>query len=91
MTPQTTIELLDGIADRLADRVCERLRAGEIRPRLLSVAEAGVYLKQSRRGIKRLIASRALPCVRNDRRTLLDIFDCDRWIRSRKAVAADKP
>ena len=79
--------LLDALADRIAQRVAQRLPAnGTAAPtqRLLSVDSAARYLGRSKRSVEALIADRALPVVRLDRRVFLDIRDLDRMIDAAK-------
>jgi len=52
--------------------------------RLLSVAEAAVYLSLSEREIHNMIANDSFPVVPRGRRTMLDIRDVDSWIERNK-------
>jgi hypothetical protein len=77
---------IEAIADRVAAKVREQL-AGDgngtgsrIEPRLLTVEPGAAYIGRSKKAMEHLIASKAVPIVRGDRRIFLDITDLDRWI-----------
>jgi len=55
-----------------------------IRPRLLTVKEAAIYLGRSVNAIRELVWKGALPIVRTDRRIHFDIHDLDEWIQKNK-------
>jgi excisionase family DNA binding protein len=55
-----------------------------IRPRLLTISEAAVYLGRSVPAIRELIWRGELPIIRPDRRIHLDLFDLDKWIEKNK-------
>ena len=79
--------LLEKLADRMADRLGDRLghlRAGTIRPRLLTVEQAANYLGRSKASLQHMVAEGVLPTVRSDRRVFLDVQDLDRWIDRHK-------
>jgi excisionase family DNA binding protein len=85
---------LDQVLDALADKVADRLRdggasapAGSIRPRLLTVEQAAVYLSRSKASVQHLVASGKVPTVRSDRRVFIDAEDLDAWIREHKQGA----
>ena len=88
--PLTDGLTLDALLDALASRVAEKLRTecpsngGGVRPRLLNIEEAAIYLGRSKTGIQHLIAEGAVPAVRSDRRVFLDREDLDRWIDGNK-------
>jgi len=55
-----------------------------IKPRLLTVKEASVYLGRSIPSIRELIWGGTLPIVRVGRRIHLDVIDLDKWIEAHK-------
>lgn len=85
---------LDRMLDALADRVAERLRAGQqpgapsVRPRLLSVEQAAVYIGRSKEAVQHMVSAGRLPIVRADRRVFLDVRDLDAWIEQNKEAGA---
>jgi hypothetical protein len=73
-----------------ADLVAERLRpqfqlAPGVRPRLLSVEDAAVYLGRSVHSVRHLIAAKKLPVVKMDQRLFIDLVDLDRIISESKS------
>jgi excisionase family DNA binding protein len=85
---------IEALLDELADRVVTKLRpelargltGTAVRPRLLTVDQAAVYLGRSREAIEHMIASGKLPTVRPDRRVFLDLEDLGRWISENKTI-----
>jgi excisionase family DNA binding protein len=84
----------DALLDILAERVSARVRAdlapelaGAVKPRLLTVDQAAVYLGRSRDATQHLLSSGNLPAVRSDRRIFIDVQDLDRWIDENKTTA----
>jgi hypothetical protein len=80
---------LESILDALAERIAAKLRASvpaQVAPRLLSVAQAGVYLNRSENSIRHLISTDALPAVRLDGRVYLDVHDLDQAIERAKTL-----
>lgn len=82
---------LDAVIDALAAAVAEKIRAqgGDsgaepIRPRLLSVEQAALYLGRTKPAIQHMIADGSLRPVRSDRRVFLDKQDLDKWIEQNK-------
>ena|SRR5215472_18816909 len=78
---------LDAILDALAARLAARLRndsakdAGPtLRPRLLTVEQAAIYIGRSKEAVQHMTAARKIPVVRDGRRVFLDVKDLDRWI-----------
>jgi excisionase family DNA binding protein len=61
-----------------------RLVEAPIRPRLLTVKEASVYLGRSVPSIRELIWAGSLPIVRVGKRIHLDLLDLDKWIEQNK-------
>ena len=85
---------LDEVLDALADKVAQRLRDGgafgentSIRPRLLTVEQAALYLGRSKEAVQHMVSSGKVPTVRSDRRVFIDVEDLDRWIQEHKQVA----
>ena len=56
----------------------------EVFKRLYSVREAARYLGISQWAVRHLNWSSKLPCVRQGRRVLFDIYDMDRFIEKKK-------
>jgi excisionase family DNA binding protein len=82
---------LDQVLDVLADKVAQRLReegppasSPTMRPRLLTVEQAGIYIGRSKEAVQHMISSGKLPTVRSDRRVFVDVEDLDGWIREHK-------
>jgi excisionase family DNA binding protein len=81
---------LDQVLDALAEKVADRLRDGAapvgtgIRPRLLTVDQAAVYIGRSKEAVQHMVASGKMPTVRSDRRVFVDVEDLDAWIREHK-------
>jgi excisionase family DNA binding protein len=78
--------LLDGLAERVAERVFAKLVDAQVAPtkRLLTMEQAGEYLGRSRESMQHLVSSGKLPTVRSDRRVFLDVKDLDEWIQANK-------
>jgi len=75
--------ILDALADLIAGRVVEKLRAQEA-PRLLTMNEAAVYLKRSVRWLHNEMAAGKLKAVREGNgRPRFERSELDRWIQSR--------
>ena len=84
MTARSTGNLgLDALADAIAERVLARLHSAED-PRLLSVNEAAAYIGRTPKALRHMIASGAIPAVREGSRVHLDRADLDRWVDMRK-------
>lgn len=83
---------LDALIERMAEKVAARLQNGdggvsvnsEVRPRLLTVEQAAVYIGRTKDAIQHMIASCKLPTVRSDRRVFIDMHDLDAWIEENK-------
>jgi excisionase family DNA binding protein len=56
----------------------------EVRPRLLKVEQAAVYIGRTKDAIQHMIANGKLPTVRSDRRVFIDMRDLDAWIEENK-------
>ncbi len=82
-------ELLDQLAERVAQKLADRLGqlgsppAASMR-RLLTVEEAATYLGRTEDATRHLIASGQLQTVRSDKRIFLDIEDLNGWILRHK-------
>jgi excisionase family DNA binding protein len=55
-----------------------------IQPRLLTIAQAAVYLGRTEKAAYHMVASGQLPAVRSDSRVMLDRLDLDAWIEANK-------
>jgi excisionase family DNA binding protein len=83
---------LDALLERMAEKVAERLQNGdqggsangEVRPRLLTVEQAAVYIGRTKDAVHHMIAGGKLPTVRSDRRVFIDMRDLDAWIEENK-------
>lgn len=77
--------IADALIDRVVERVCSRIEAIQtLRPRLLTVKQAALYLSRTESAIRKLGASGAFPCTRADGRVQFDIRDLDQWIEQNK-------
>jgi hypothetical protein len=76
--------LADAIADAIAAAVVEEMKPLlemlSVRPRLLTVEQAGVYVGRTPNAVRILLSRGAFPAVKADGRTMLDVQDLDRWI-----------
>ena len=78
-------ELLDVLADKIAHRIMrEDCPSASIRPRLLTVEQAAVYIGRSKEAVQHMVSSGKMPTVRADRRVFVDVEDLDGWIREHK-------
>lgn len=68
----------EGLLSKMAEK------GPSIRPRLLTVKEASVYLGRSIPSVRELIWAGTLPIVRVGRRIHLDLIDLDKWIEGHK-------
>jgi excisionase family DNA binding protein len=69
--------------DSIAVRVAARLNQFQ-EPRLLSVREAARYLGRTPKALRHMIASGAVPAVREGTRVHLDRADLDQWVAMRR-------
>jgi excisionase family DNA binding protein len=90
-TADSTLHILaSAIAEEVAARVKSEIAAhmehhvAHVRPALLRVKEAAVYLGRSEQAVQHLIFERELPVVRVGRRVHLDRKDLDTWIEKNK-------
>ena len=74
---------LDILADAIAARVAAYLCQSQV-PRLMTVNEGAVYIGRTPKALRHMIASRAIPVVRDGARIHLDRSDLDHWIEMRK-------
>ena len=85
MTPDPLSPLVDAIAARLAAILAPQLNQNEqVRPRLLTVEQAAVYLGRTERAIYALKSRGAFPSVQADGRIQFDVQDLDTWITQNK-------
>lgn len=75
---------LDALADAIAERVFMRLNQSQD-GRLLTVDAAAKYIGRTPKALRHMIASRAIPTIREGGRVHLDRGDLDKWIELRKA------
>jgi excisionase family DNA binding protein len=82
---------LEALIKRTAEELATRLQNGfpawphgEVRPRLLTVEQAAVYIGRTKDAIQHMLASAKLPTVRSDRRVFIDVRDLDTWIEENK-------
>ena len=78
--------LIDVLAERVAAKVVERTQQGAapVKPRLLTVDQAAVYLGRTKEAVQHMVSSSKLPAVRSDRRVFVDVLDLDAWIEDNK-------
>jgi excisionase family DNA binding protein len=84
--------VVDTVAERVAAKVCARLaqdRPSTVRPRLLTVEQAGAYLGRTKAAVQHLVAERRLPIVRDGGRVFLDRVALDTWIESHTEPAEE--
>ena len=74
---------LDALADAIAARVADKLRAGE--SKLMRIREAAAYLGVSRRTLEGLMGAGRIPTLRERSLARLDRGDLDKWIEMRKS------
>ena len=82
---------IDALVEAIADRVVARVKAelsnlstARVRPALLNVKEAAVYIGRSEQAVQHLIFQKDLPVVRIGRRVHIDRRDLDAWIEKNK-------
>jgi len=76
--------LVETIAQRVAALLKPALEQRDMRPRLLTLEQAGIYLGRTTEAVRSLHRSDAFPVVRADTRVMLDVEDLDRWIEQNK-------
>jgi hypothetical protein len=77
---------LDALADAIAERVFERLKAAQEqqKSRLLDVPAAAEYIGRTPAALRHMIAKGIVPHVRRDGRVQLDRCDLDAWVEMGK-------
>lgn len=55
-----------------------------VEKRLMTMAEAGIYLSRPKRAMEALAAKGKVPTVKHDDRRFFDRHDLDRWIQEGK-------
>jgi excisionase family DNA binding protein len=87
---------IDELARALAPKMAALMQAqlgngtnGTVKPRLLSVQEAAVYLGRSKASVQHIIAQRRIPVVRDGRRVFLDVVELDRIIAANTEPAQE--
>lgn len=70
-------------AQGIQNPVGERLQK-----RLYSVPEAARYLGRSPWAVREMFYAGKIPCVRDGKRMLFDVFDLDAWVEKNKTLLA---
>lgn len=82
---QSTQTLEDAIAAGVVEKLKPLLdEIVGVKPRLLTVEQAGVYIGRTPNAVRLLLCRNAFPAVKADGRTMLDVQDLDRWIQQSK-------
>jgi hypothetical protein len=78
--------LVDAIAARVVERLRPLMESGTIgvRPRLLTIEQAAIYLCRTPKAMYALKSRGAVPVVRTDGRVMFDVRDLDLWIEQNK-------
>jgi excisionase family DNA binding protein len=91
ITETTTNPAVSGFAKALAGEVASllklelaRMSVTEVRPVLLDVKQAAIYLGRSEQSVQHLIFEKDFPVVRKGRRVHLHRSDLDAWIEKNK-------
>lgn len=87
MTDPTLAVLVKAVAAEVASMLkgeIARATDHEVKPVLLTVKQAAVYLGRSEQSVQHLIFQKELPVVRIGRRVHLDRRDLDTWIEKNK-------
>jgi excisionase family DNA binding protein len=84
----TSSDLLTQMIETACESAIRRvMNISDIAPRrLLTIAEAAVYLSLSEREIYNMVASKDLTEVRHGRRIMIDIRDLEAWIDKNKST-----
>jgi len=69
---------VEGIATAVLARIKPSLDAAMLRPRLLTVTQAGVYVGRTPNAVRVLLCRGAFPSVKTDGRVMVDVQDLDR-------------
>jgi excisionase family DNA binding protein len=84
---------LEWLLEILAERVAVKVRAeliqdgaggAAVRPRLLTVEQAAVYIGRTKEAVQHMVSSGKVPTVRSDRRVFIDVEDLNQWILEHK-------
>lgn len=79
---------MEGFVDAIAAVVLEEMKpllsVLSVKPRLLTVEQAGIYVGRTPNAVRILLSRGAFPAVKADGRTMLDVQDLDRWIDQNK-------
>jgi excisionase family DNA binding protein len=82
------IELVELLAARIATSLSKHPQATQslLRPRLLTVKQAAVYLGRSEKAVYHMAKRGAFPIVQTEAcgRVMFDVQDLDRWIEENK-------
>ncbi len=75
--PARTLQSQEVIANAMHNQV----QPTYIAPRLLTVADAALYLGRTEKSIRHLVQRRKLASIRGDGRVMFDRIDLDAWIK----------
>ena len=75
---------LNALADRVAERVSQRLGPANLSTRLLTIEQAALYIGRSVEAVRHMVSAGKIPTIRADRRIQIDIRDLDHWIEVNK-------
>ena len=85
---------LEGLIGAIAKRVAHQVKAElaqdsamTLKPRLLTVEQASVYLGRTEDAVQHMVANGKIQTVRIDRRVFIDVRDLDQLILSSKTSA----
>jgi excisionase family DNA binding protein len=85
MTPDSITPLAKAIAVAVFAEIAPLLVAnGKLKPRLLTVEQAAVYLGRTEKAVYNMKARGVFPAVQGDGRIMFDIQDLDQWIQNNK-------
>lgn len=73
-------ELLDAIAERVAELVAARIGMDPVSP-WLTVGEAAEYLRWPKSRVQKLTAAKAIPHAKHEGRVLFNRGELDVWLR----------
>lgn len=73
--------LVDAIAQRVAALLAPLIKNDHaVKPRLLTVSQAAVYIGRTEKAVYMMQAKGVFPAVRADSRIMFDLRDLDKWI-----------
>ena len=84
---EIVIKFTDDQLDDIARRVAE-VRPAEIRPRLLDVPKAAIYLGVTPHALREYVRHKRIPTVRANGRVLFDTHGLEKWIARHKCAEA---